>query len=603
MKRFKKELSFCCFNVHFYLLLGLLAISCNKDQFGFPLVYTGEAVEISENGVVFHGKVLEEGISQIINHGFVWGTSQHLDLASDYRVQLGSINDTHFKKEISAGLEEGITYYLRAYIEKPNQIIYGRMVSFVSLGSKPPSIKSINPENGVWGETLTIYSENLGFTLQDVKAYVGEHNVQIIEFFQDSLRIAIPPTLLDTVAPISLVLFNNQVYSEKPFSIDPPEIFSFSPEGGIKDSTVVISGRAFHPVATRNSASLGNASLQIISNSPNQLVVKLPEILVHGGYPISVSTLGRTTTSHNSFTFYQPWRRLKDRPFQSTVNRTSFEFGNRAFVVAYGSSTNILRVWEYHANNDSWSNLSSVPTSNDISNSVSTSTNGYQFNNKSLHQYNPTNNLWSSKASIPIAQSVFDSYSAFCIGNHIYVAGGGTGNSYHNYVYTNKVYKYNEDTNNWVAKQSLPEHTIYDAIGFSIGMNGYIAFGLKGEGQPNLNIYQYHSPTDTWSIINSFEGILFNGFNGRRHIHRFIIDNQAFFFGGHRAINPGSIIFRDCYRFDPSTNQIIRLPELPQTWNPWPMGSSFVLNGKGYFADGYNAFWEFDPEKLPPWLK
>jgi hypothetical protein len=572
------------------LAIMLLAKACQKDKFELPVVHTGEVVEITPDGVIFHGKIIEQGNREITDHGFVWGLKVNPTFENDYKITLGSNFELLFKAEISSGLQEGKTYHVRAFAKTENTIIYGRPVSFLSLGSKPPIITQFQPENGIWGDTITLWVENLSQNIEDFELFLGSQKVQMIYYSEDSLQISVPESMADTVFTISIRAFNNEVFASSTFKIDPPEIFYFTPEGGIKDSIILISGRAFHPNKIRNKVFLGNTELEILTNSKNSFKVKLPGGIEHGEYNIKVNTLGRETISQNLFMYYQSWRRLNDIPF-SPFFGLGFQIEDKAFLLAYYYSLEDVRLWEYHPENDSWTEKGVVPFSYPTA-AISTQTKGYVLENKLLFQYDPATNQWSQKANWNLPYNNLYGYSSFSTNHHFYICGGERV-----YNFFNSLYQYNELTNTWMNKKNFPEQSSHGATGFSIHEKGYVALGQIGYFIPNLNIYEYDPLINNWSIKTTFQGILQNSHIGRKGANVFVIENKAFIFGGYSIYNKNNS-FYDFYEFDPINNIIRRLPDLPTP----PNAFAFSLNGKGYCFSS-SQLWEFDPSKLPPWLQ
>jgi hypothetical protein len=595
MKAKPKKIKAIWITVFGLLVLMLIAKACQKDKFELPVVHTGEVVEITHDGVIFHGKIIEQGNRKITDHGFVWGLKSNPTFESDYKITMGSIFEQLFKAEISSGLQEGKQYHVRAFAKTENTIIYGRPVSFLSLGSKPPIITQFQPENGIWGDTITLWVENLSQNLEDFELFLGSHKVQLIYYSEDSLQISVPESIADTVFTISIRAFNNEVFASSTFKIDPPEIFDFTPEGGIKDSTIFISGRAFHPNKIRNKVFLGNTELEILTHSKNSFKVKLPGGIEHGEYNIKVNTLGREAISQNLFTYYQPWRRLNNTPFYPHFG-LSLQFEDKAFFLGFNNSPEDITLWEYHSENDSWTDKGIVPFIYPSS-SFSMQTKGYVLENKLLFQYDPETNQWTQKASWNMPFPWLEGSSSFSTIHDFYICGGQGFNSFYNFLY-----QYNELTDTWLSRKNFPEQRSYGAIGFSIHEKGYVALGQIGNFIPNLNIYEYDPLINDWKIKTSFQGILQNSHLGRESANVFVIEDKAFIFGGY-SIYYDNTQFNDLYKFDPINNTIKRLPDLPTT--PYYFACVFSLNGKGYMSLGHSSpqLWEFDPSKLPPWLQ
>ncbi|MBI3501305.1 MAG: gliding motility-associated C-terminal domain-containing protein [Bacteroidetes bacterium] len=131
---------------------------------------------------------------------------------------------------------------------------------------------------------------------------------------------------------------------------------------------------------------------------------------------------------------------------------------------------------------------------------------GFDFGNvyyNDLWQYDQATDSWSQKASLPgLAR-----YSAvvFSIGNYGYV---GTGWSSLNFA-LNDFWQYNPLTNTWSQKANVPGPARVMASGFSIGNKGYMGLGYKGSGFSNntySDFYEYNPINDTWVPRANFVG-------------------------------------------------------------------------------------------------
>ena len=60
-------------------------------------------------------------------------------------------------------LKNNTEYFVRAYLITDNVIVYGNMLSFNSKGSLGPNLLNIEPNNGVWGDTIQIKGKNFSY--------------------------------------------------------------------------------------------------------------------------------------------------------------------------------------------------------------------------------------------------------------------------------------------------------------------------------------------------------------------------------------------------------------------------------------------------------
>ncbi len=125
-----------------FIVLAIFINSCQKENLAtryFPRMNTLEVSDISVAGAIFHGVVISLGDDEIIDHGFAWGEYTRPDINSNESKSLGPRSTTgEYSVSISTSLQENVTYYVRAYAQTNQQVIYGKEVLFVSMGSEQP---------------------------------------------------------------------------------------------------------------------------------------------------------------------------------------------------------------------------------------------------------------------------------------------------------------------------------------------------------------------------------------------------------------------------------------------------------------------------------
>lgn len=117
-----------------------------------PQVKTLEVSNISSNSVTFNGEIVSLGDPRYTERGFIYGTMPvpTMDEPSIVQFFISGTATGAYTKEVN-GLEEGKTYYMRAYVKSDDRISYGNIVRFVA---KDPSYVIIG--------NLMIQKEDLG---------------------------------------------------------------------------------------------------------------------------------------------------------------------------------------------------------------------------------------------------------------------------------------------------------------------------------------------------------------------------------------------------------------------------------------------------------
>jgi hypothetical protein len=115
------------------LFLGLLAsfFSCDEEsEFEYPLVLTGEVINLTDTSATFTGKITHQGTKPIIESGFIWGL--HINLDDGIKIQNEGIPDGVFELQTNYKLLPGKTYYIQAYAQTESSVTYGRTITFQS---------------------------------------------------------------------------------------------------------------------------------------------------------------------------------------------------------------------------------------------------------------------------------------------------------------------------------------------------------------------------------------------------------------------------------------------------------------------------------------
>ncbi len=153
-----------------------------------PTVVTNAVTGIKTSSAILSGNVTSDGGDTVMERGFLFGTDSGLTTST--AINAGSGTGT-FAKTIT-GLEENITYYVRAYAANSNGMGYGTIVSFIVSNTpvNPPTPgknnnksvitkKSSVPETGEIG-WLDASGIDLSNPYGNVVLYTDEDGVQNI---------------------------------------------------------------------------------------------------------------------------------------------------------------------------------------------------------------------------------------------------------------------------------------------------------------------------------------------------------------------------------------------------------------------------------------
>jgi uncharacterized protein (TIGR02145 family) len=104
-----------------------------------PRLTTTPVTNITAKTAVSGGSITDNGGSQIVNCGVVWGTQENPSLGS-YRGYTNNAPGTGSFTSYLSNLGPGIIYYVRAYANNAAGVGYGQQVSFTSLATAIPPV-------------------------------------------------------------------------------------------------------------------------------------------------------------------------------------------------------------------------------------------------------------------------------------------------------------------------------------------------------------------------------------------------------------------------------------------------------------------------------
>jgi N-acetylneuraminic acid mutarotase len=158
------------------------------------------------------------------------------------------------------------------------------------------------------------------------------------------------------------------------------------------------------------------------------------------------------------------------------------------------------------------------------------------------------------------------------LGNRIY-AGLGHFNGAGPNILFEDWWEFDPATNSWSQKADYMGGICYHAAGFAIDDIGYVGTGRISPSGSVLvkDFFKYDPTTNTWEQLTDFPG------SGRRGAVGFAI-------GGYGYVGTGSSS-EDMYRYDPTTDSWTQVANVPGGARMSAIG--FALDGYGYVGTGY----------------
>ena len=102
-----------------------------------PTVVTGAVTGVTSNAASLSGAVTSDGGGEIMDYGFVWGTTMNPTILNGHKVS-GTGSSSGFTANLT-GLAAGTTYHVRAYAKNSAGTSYGADISFASRPVTPVS--------------------------------------------------------------------------------------------------------------------------------------------------------------------------------------------------------------------------------------------------------------------------------------------------------------------------------------------------------------------------------------------------------------------------------------------------------------------------------
>ncbi len=201
-------------------------------------------------------------------------------------------------------------------------------------------------------------------------------------------------------------------------------------------------------------------------------------------------------------------------------------------------------------------------------------------------EWDQATNVWTQKSSLPGASRAFA--AGFSIGTKGYIGSGFNG------AYLNDFWEWDQATNTWTQKANLSTNFSH-SVGLSIGNKGYFATGFNGTSTSFL--YEWDQATNIWTQKTSLPGPARAGASG------FSIGSKLFVANGS---NVGTY-YNDLYEWNQSTD----------TWTqkanygglPVYQSKGFAIGNWGYTGTGNDQtgvdvanFWLYDPPS-DTWLQ
>jgi len=337
------------------LIIQITSLGCKeKEKYNFPLILTSKVSDITPNGAIFQGEIVNLGDHNIMDYGFVWDTINKPTIENSYVKSFGfTTSSSKFSAEVNSAFIERKTYFVRAFVKDEHNTIYSREVAFISLGGKAPIIDGFLPETASWGDTIMFIGENFSTRTKDNIINFSDFTTTAEESSESEVIAIVPKNLDVVVVDLSVIVVGNKVTIPNKFRLLPPQITGFTPQSGTYKTIVEINGENFHPLYTKVKFDTVLASL--VSVEKEKILAEVPKNVKPGDVVISVTALSQEVISLKKFNSLTPYIEsfsptsgtfgdeitISGQNFNPTPEYNTVGFGNTIAQVLESSKTEL----------------------------------------------------------------------------------------------------------------------------------------------------------------------------------------------------------------------------------------------------------------------
>lgn len=619
-------------------------ITCDNYEFPkspYPRIETLVVTDITENGVNFQANLIQLGNQPITNHGFVWGITEDISIASEDKVQLGAqSNAGKFEAIVKSGLEKDVTYFVKAFVATKDYFVYGKAIEFTSKGSMPPHIKDFSPLEATWGDTITIKGNYFSALNKNNLVRFGSINSNVVASNDSIIKCIVPPELNNKNVKISIEVAGNKSESLQSFRYKTPAIVGLASDEAAFSDTIRILMDYYNlnyvQVSFNSSiAEITSTNLNFIEVIvPNSLTVTNPKIIVTSagfsdelnGFQLklpAITNITPTTITNpnnpitilgNNFNLDKSFNQIKifhPNGIQSVTQSEILLLEKGRIII----QPNLIIFGDL-----------SVTLIDEFIIEITT----HDFKTDQVKVSVKYLSTWTKKKDFP----GLSRYNAvgFAINGKGYFGTGFTEDVNNNLL--NDFWEYDPVLDQWLRINDLPGTPRAGAVSFTINNNAYVGLGLVGDYNKNnlfKDFYRYNSSTSLWTKVSDFQGV------GRLSAASFTLNNKGYVGTGDTGNSFGSST-DDFWEYNPATDSWTEVAKFPlvtdkgvgfsignigyiydysslyafngHSWNRQNSVSlgayeniAFSINGYGYFGlglasqlSGTNVLWKYDPQ-------
>lgn len=438
-----------------------------------------------------------------------------------------------------------------------------------------PVISSFSPESGTFGDVITINGRN--FNPAGTVVTLGGAVASVLEASESQLKVSVPNGFSSATGISKLVLRVADIIrnSDQDFTLGLHTISAVSPSTATRQSIISLSGTHFNPDPQHTEVYFGSIRTKIIQASTTDLDCVIPGALGRGTYPVTVRCGGRDVISTQTITLDDPWAVMAPIGGGPRKHAFAFVIEGKAYVGGGfgpgnpGSYRNDLYRFDPQAN--TWTRMRDVPVNARGMVSFVAGKKAYVVVDKEVWQYDPEINEWTRKRDFP--GEATREQAAFTIGNRSFLGCGITkwGGSV-------EFYEYSELNDSWTPRSNDSRFL----MGFAIGDYGYVQRGAFAR-----EIWKYDPTTGAWTQACSLLGVVDGVNRTRQRAVGISGGGKGYLATGTDDELAWGELYKDLYEFDPGTNSVTKLPDIPGPPREYAFG--FYIDGKVYVGGGQGS--------------
>ena len=634
-------------NILFISLLGLL-VTCEEDEItsrNYPRLNTLAVSEISSEGAKFNAEIIFRGDFEVLNYGFVWSELNNPTIEDNDRVIYSeNIQSEIFSERIETTLKEGESYYVRAFVETDEFIVYGENVSFLSSGSNGPELIDFSPKSGHFEDTIKISGSNFGRIESNVEVKINQIDVEIVDFKETELLVLVPDALSVEFATISVSVSGNSTSFDEEFRLLKPIISNLSPTDVTYGTVVVIEGENFN---TRPNAVLVEFTgtnrirfpAEITSITTTRIAARVPlnvdskqtkivitmndfenawdqimtfrDPIIASFSPKSGNTTSEITIVGQNFSPIAANNTVRIDGYPAEVisaendkliaiipDQSDHIYSSRESQVAVEILATETLAEEQFNITDKWFRLDDLPFGAFSWKGLAVNSEGYVLLQGGLWKYNSTTDQWISLTAFP--DDSRNDPGIFSIADKIYLGTGRNSINRNNKDF----WEYDIPSDSWIQKNDFPGEARNEPLAFSIGSNGYMGVGFQDIGSSCCagfnDVWQYDPNLDTWKNVPDYP-LSTAEFRGYWRMVSTSLNNEVYVGLGTSAVQ--GTTNNEVYKYVESSEDWERIEDYPvHAQFGHSGGIAFTVDNQAFFGSGSNTdvLWSYDGSRWIP---